>query len=215
MSATHYGTSTWCGVFDFPKALWEASNVAMADACLATVKAVGRDRVGFINLAIDISPGCDCADHSDVPVVANLGVLASADPVAVDAACLDMITAAPGMPGSAAEEMGVMEAGCPKMEAVAGTLQQVNEDLQINAGVANGLGRRDYDLVEVEAPADAMPFRFGPDKRPIGTRIGPKTRGERNSFPWDRFDGKGYDRKDEVDFAPLRGAGQAEMAEAE
>ena len=44
----------------------------------------------YINFLIDITPHCDCHPFSDVPVVADIGVLASKDIVAIDQASLDM-----------------------------------------------------------------------------------------------------------------------------
>ena len=199
----HLSVNTWCGVLDYPQANWEATNCAIADACLATVKTVGPDRVGFINMAIDISPWCDCVNYSDMPVVPNVGVFASRDPVAIDAASKDAVTAGSGMPGSMAEDMEVMEPGAAKMEAVAGGMRQVSEELQINTGVKIGLGRRDYELVEVE-PLDPELFHFPPDPRPVGVRFSARQRGPLGSFPAERHGGSGFSREEEVDFSGLR-----------
>lgn len=200
----HLGANTWCGVFDLPKITWETCNCAMADACLATVKAVGRDKVGFINMAIDITPMCDCVLYADQPVVPNLGVLAGKDPVALDTATKDLATASVGIPGSAAEDLGVMDAGMRKMEVVAGIWQQVSEELQINTGVLNGLGRREYQLIEVEPGSDRANFSFSPDQRQVGVRYARLQRSGLTTFPYDRFDGHGFDRRDEIDLALVR-----------
>jgi len=200
---SHLGVNVWCGVLDYPEATWEATSCAIADACLATVKAVGRDRVGFINMAIDVSPHCDCVNYADVPVVPNVGVFASRDPVAVDAATKDLITAGPGMPGSLSEDLDVLAPGARKMEVVAGGLRRVSEDLQINTGVRIGLGRRDYELVEVE-PLPPARLRFPPDPRPVGVRFRELQAGPLTSFPSDRLAGQGFSRKAEVDFGDVR-----------
>lgn len=64
-------------------------------------KAVVDGRPSFhIALAVDVSPCCDCHNFSDVPIVPNLGMFASFDPVALDTACADMINAQPVNPGS-------------------------------------------------------------------------------------------------------------------
>ena len=64
-------------------------------------KAVVDGRPSFhIALAVDVSPCCDCHNVSDVPIVPNLGMFASFDPVALDTACADMINAQPVNPGS-------------------------------------------------------------------------------------------------------------------
>ncbi len=52
--------------------------------------AVCKDRPNFhISLLIDVSPFCDCYGHNDAPVIPDVGMFASFDPVAVDKACAD------------------------------------------------------------------------------------------------------------------------------
>lgn len=73
----------------------------MAEYTLAVVKG----RPGFhITLAIDISPNCDCHSENDIPIVPDIGMFASFDPVALDRACADAVNAAPIMAGSILEE---------------------------------------------------------------------------------------------------------------
>ena len=64
-------------LFEFPEENFDATDAAIADGALGAVKAVGKEKCGFINLAIDISPRCDCVNFSDMPIVPNLGVFAS------------------------------------------------------------------------------------------------------------------------------------------
>lgn len=55
-------------------------------------KAVVQDRPNFhISLIMDVSPFCDCYSTSDAPIVPNVGMLASFDPVALDQACADLV----------------------------------------------------------------------------------------------------------------------------
>ena len=79
------------GLFEFPEENFAATDAAIADGALGAVTAVGKEKCGFINLAIDISPRCDCVGFADMPIVPNLGVFASKDPVAIDMACLDKV----------------------------------------------------------------------------------------------------------------------------
>lgn len=44
-----------------------------------------------ISLVIDVSPVCDCHSENDVPIVPNIGMFASFDPVALDQACVDAV----------------------------------------------------------------------------------------------------------------------------
>ncbi len=64
-------------------------------------KAVVDGRPQFhISLVVDVSPNCDCHGENDVPILPNLGMFASFDPLALDQACVDACLAATPMPGS-------------------------------------------------------------------------------------------------------------------
>jgi len=43
-----------------------------------------------ISLIMDVSPNCDCHDENDAPILPDIGMLASFDPVALDQACVDL-----------------------------------------------------------------------------------------------------------------------------
>ena len=192
----HLGTSTSCGVFDFPEGNFKAANAAMADGCLAAVKAVGRDKVGFINMAIDISPACDCVGYSDMPLVPNLGVLASRDPVALDQASVDKAAQSPGMPGSATEDYDALACGARKFtSASAINVPDLSEEIQIEAGAINGLGSKAYELIEVAPSGEHSRF---PDRRTMREKFGRLYRKE-DPFPRERHGGAGFDRLEEVD----------------
>ncbi len=63
--------------------------------------AVVKDRPSFhINFVTDVSPLCDCYGANDVPIVPDIGMFASFDPVALDHACADMVNAATAQPDS-------------------------------------------------------------------------------------------------------------------
>ena len=190
------------GLVDVPPVNFDAVDVAIADGCLAVEKAVGRNKVGYINMAIDISPKCDCANHADVPIVPHLGVFASTDAVAIDMACVDKAKEAQGIPGSAAEIMEANNPGDNKFEAAAATFHGQSEVASINTGHEIGLGSRDYTLNEVE-PADAAKYRFPYDRRPSRQRF--KERFEKfQPFPYDRHDGRGFDRNEDVDLERMK-----------
>ena len=54
-------------------------------------KAVVDGRPHFhISLILDVSPNCDCHPENDIPILPNIGMLASFDPVALDQACADL-----------------------------------------------------------------------------------------------------------------------------
>jgi hypothetical protein len=190
------------GIIDVPAINFDAVDVAIADAALGVEKIVGRDKVGYINMAIDISPRCDCANHADVPIVPHLGVFASKDAVSIDMACVDAARESAAIPGSAAEVMEAHRPGDAKFEAAAATFHGQSEVATINTGHANGLGSRDYDLIEVE-PADPIKYRFPLDRRPSRQRFMEKFE-KFTPFPYDRHGGKGYAREDEVDLEAMK-----------
>jgi uncharacterized Fe-S center protein len=58
--------------------------------------AVKDKRCGYVNFITDVSPNCDCYPHNDPPVIPDLGVLVSRDPVALDQASIDLVNQAAG-----------------------------------------------------------------------------------------------------------------------
>ncbi|MBQ0027215.1 MAG: DUF362 domain-containing protein [Lachnospiraceae bacterium] len=67
--------------------------------------AVCKDRPTFhISLICDVSPNCDCHAENDIPIIPNVGMLASFDPVALDQACADLCNKMPINPGSVLDD---------------------------------------------------------------------------------------------------------------
>lgn len=70
--------------------------------------AVVRGKPAFhISFICDVSPHCDCHAMNDQPLVPDVGIAVSADPVALDHACADLVNAAPILPGSALDGVDV------------------------------------------------------------------------------------------------------------
>lgn len=64
-------------------------------------KAVVDGRPNFhISLVMDISPNCDCHSENDAPILPDIGMFASFDPLALDQACVDACLAADPLPNS-------------------------------------------------------------------------------------------------------------------
>lgn len=53
-----------------------------------------------ITLVMDVSPYCDCHSENDAPIVSDVGMFASFDPVALDKACTDAVNKQPLLPGT-------------------------------------------------------------------------------------------------------------------
>jgi uncharacterized Fe-S center protein len=86
----------WTGGVDTP--------TRIADAAKAVINTVGPENMAYLNFVLDVTPVCDCVPYSDQPVVPDIGILAGADPVAIDKASLDLINASPIIPTSLLSE---------------------------------------------------------------------------------------------------------------
>ncbi len=75
----------------------EILNMKMMEYAKATIN--GRPAF-HIAIAVDISPNCDCHNENDSPIVPNIGIFASFDPVALDQACADAVNAMPVNPST-------------------------------------------------------------------------------------------------------------------
>jgi len=71
----------------------------MVEYACGAVK-VKKGKVGYMNFLIRITPDCDCFPFSDTPIVPDIGILASKDPVAIDAASYDLVNQQTGFPDS-------------------------------------------------------------------------------------------------------------------
>jgi len=119
--------------------------------------AVLRDKPHFhVSFIMDVSPECDCWGHNDVPIVPNIGIAASFDPVALDQACADLVTAAPVMAGSRADTHAHDHGGVHVHEDLVGVdkFDRVHPDTDWRTGLDHaekiGLGTRKYELVRIK-----------------------------------------------------------------
>ncbi len=86
---------------------YDEANDVMNRKMAEYTKAVLHGRPSFhISLAIDVSPFCDCHAENDIPIVPDVGMFASFDPVAIDKACADAVNAQPAVAGSILEKHG-------------------------------------------------------------------------------------------------------------
>lgn len=85
------------GAWSWPEGCKERFQVWLAHAARAVMNTFGPGKVAFLNFVQDVTPLCDCAAPAGLPLVADVGVLASLDPVAIDRASLDLIDQAPAL----------------------------------------------------------------------------------------------------------------------
>jgi len=77
---------------DAVRAASDESNDILACKIAEYTLAVLQDRPSFhISFVMDVSPNCDCHGFNDAPIVPDVGIFASFDPVALDKACLDAV----------------------------------------------------------------------------------------------------------------------------
>ncbi len=82
---------------------WDESADILNCKIAEYAKAVVWNRPSFhINFIIDVSPFCDCHAENDIPIIPDVGMLASFDPIAIDTACAHLANEMPPMPGSLA-----------------------------------------------------------------------------------------------------------------
>jgi uncharacterized Fe-S center protein len=98
----------------------------------------------FINFITDVSPACDCYATNDAPIVKNVGVLASTDPVAIDQAAVDLVNAEPALAGTRLSTNTAP--GEDKFKAI---YPKVDWAVQLDYAEQLGLGTRAYELVKL------------------------------------------------------------------
>ena len=105
--------------------------------------AILREKPSFhISLICDVSPFCDCHAENDVPIIPDVGMLASFDPVALDMACADLCNQQPAMAGSVID-------GKPVHDHFDATHPTTNWRVTIDYAEEMGLGTRDYELIRI------------------------------------------------------------------
>ncbi len=154
------GPTMMSGMFNLPLDILPTWAPTIADSAAGIINAIGKDKMLYLNYAFDISPWCDCASFHDRPLVPNIGVFASKDPVAIDMACMEAAEAVDGMPGSLADEYGFSEPNTERFTNCSSMAKQ-SQWQQLNAAVFNGIGTTEYELITSE-PADANEFIFPP-----------------------------------------------------
>lgn len=105
---------------------------AMADAAASVVRHFDG-RIAYVNAMINLSVDCDCTLDPEKPCMADVGVLSSTDPVAIDQACMDII----------------MNSDDPGRDHFMERVNSRNGIHTIEAAADLGYGSREYELIEL------------------------------------------------------------------
>ncbi len=134
--ASSHGKALIHGAGD-PAKLWTADHdsflESMADAASSVVNYFGGNAV-YVNVMKNMSVDCDCCEVAEDPCMADIGILVSTDPVAVDQACLDLVYASKD----------------PGRDHLLERIESRNGVHTVEAAAALGVGSREYTLVEVD-----------------------------------------------------------------
>lgn len=133
--ASSYGKAYIHGAGE-PKKIWTGDHdsflESMADAAEAVVRHFNGNMV-FINVMKNMSVDCDCCSVAEDPCMADIGILASLDPIAVDRACLDLVYASDD----------------PGRDHLLERIESRNGARTVDAAAELGFGSKEYELVKL------------------------------------------------------------------
>lgn len=130
--ASSYGKAYIHGAGE-PEKIWTGDHdsflESMADAAEAVVRHFNGNMV-FINVMKNMSVDCDCCAVAEDPCMADIGILASLDPIAVDRACLDLVYASDD----------------PGRDHLLERIESRNGAHTVDAAAELGFGSKEYEL---------------------------------------------------------------------
>ncbi|MBQ8474080.1 MAG: DUF362 domain-containing protein [Clostridia bacterium] len=133
--ASSYGKSYIHGV-GAPENFWTSDHdsflEAMADAAKSVVDYFNGN-ILYVNVMKNMSVDCDCCAVAEDPCIADIGILVSDDPIAIDQACIDLVykSTDPGRPH------------------LVERIESRNGVHTIEAAASLGYGTREYELIEL------------------------------------------------------------------
>lgn len=120
-----------------PEEIWTADHdrflASMADAASSVVDYFGAN-AAYINVMKNMSVDCDCCAVAEDPCMADIGILASTDPVALDRACLDLVYASTD----------------PGRDHLIERIESRNGTYTVDCAAALGIGSLDYELICID-----------------------------------------------------------------
>ena len=111
-------------------------------------RAVVDGRPNFhISLVVDVSPNCDCHAENDAPILPNIGMFASFDPLALDQACVDACLKMQPLPNSQLSENMHKEGFCDHHDHFENSTPESEYKTCLEHAEKIGLGSREYELI--------------------------------------------------------------------
>lgn len=134
--------------YDAAQVVWNSASEDMNRKMAEYTFAVLDNKPAFhINFIMNVSPDCDCWGFNDYPLVADIGIAASFDPVALDQASADLVMEAPCLPGS---RIGHSET-CSKNHD---KFKMAHPNTKWEAALIHAekmdIGTRDYELIRMD-----------------------------------------------------------------
>lgn len=133
--ASSYGKAYIHGAGE-PEKIWTGDHdsflESMADAAEAVVRHFNGNMV-FINVMKNMSVDCDCCSVAEDPCMADIGILASLDPIAIDRACLDLVYASDD----------------PGRDHLLERIESRNGAHTVDAAAELGFGSKEYELIKL------------------------------------------------------------------
>lgn len=125
----------------------ELLNKKMAEYTKAVVD--GRPQF-HISLIVDVSPNCDCHCENDAPILPNIGMFASFDPLALDWACVDACLKANPMPNSQLSDRMGKNGFVDLKDPFSNSTPNSEWRSCLEHAERIGLGNRDYELIVIK-----------------------------------------------------------------
>lgn len=120
-----------------PKKIWTAEHdsflESMADAAKSVMDSL-QGRIAFVNVMCNMSVDCDCCAVAKDPKIADIGILSSLDPVALDQACVDLVYSS--------EDKG--------KKHLIKRIESRNGIHTVEAAAELGIGSREYELICID-----------------------------------------------------------------
>ncbi|RJR21810.1 MAG: DUF362 domain-containing protein [Desulfobacteraceae bacterium] len=128
-------------------AQWDSDSPRLQKKMVEYTAAVLNKKKGkalFINFITSVSPACDCYGHSDAPIVRDIGIVLSKDPVAIDQASADLVNGQHALEGSC-----LTTGKGPGEDKFKAVYPRIDWSVQLDYAQELGLGSRTYDIVSI------------------------------------------------------------------